>query len=742
MLAAAERDLIHRDPLPSLEVLLNPGRVAEILARTLGDVEPPIVRLDYIRYKPGTSCLAGYEVQSGGLRLPMYAKTFQHPEKLTKWAERRSVPSQLGPGKIVLPDERLVIVLFPNDARVRRLKSLASEAAVATLLHQTAPSLPDGAEIQTLRYKPERRYVAKLLAGDTTAVLRLFSPSQFRSVSESAGAFASTDELLVPVLLGKSEKNCAMVVSWIEGNVLADVSRAGGEVTREAARAGAALAALHRQPVQLARASEGFEARVEGMAQTLSWLLPAETELFENVARRLARIGGDAAQHVPLHGDFYAKQVVTIADGAVGFLDFDEAVMGPPTVDLANFVAHAERDEMRGWTRSGTADGLSEAILEGYAGAGGVVSGDVRNQVARALFLLAADPFRHRDPQWPAATLRLVTRVSELLSGPARKPERNRLDDSALSFPDDPCDPAAATTRLRTLPRLSDVTVQSAAVIRHKMGRRAVVEYTIERDDKVDHLFGKIRAKGLDRKALEIQQQLWRDGFDDAAHDRIVVAEPFGAIESWHMIVQAKVDGVSATEALLAGRAEEVAVAAARALMKLHRSSITPPRVHTAIDELRILRDGFEEITHSGALSVDESSAILQRCERLLRDTSAAPVCVIHRDFHPEQLLIGSQKIAIIDLDLCAIGVPALDVGNFIAHLWELGLRSRGDASAFEAAQKTFEQAYIQGNINVSLDDVRAWSLVSFARHVVISQRMHERRGVTSDIIEFLRKEL
>jgi Ser/Thr protein kinase RdoA (MazF antagonist) len=52
------------------------------------------------------------------------------------------------------------------------------------------------------------------------------------------------------------------------------------------------------------------------------------------------------------------------------------------------------------------------------------------------------------------------------------------------------------------------------------------------------------------------------------------------------------------------------------------------------------------------------------------------PATVVHRDLYEEQVLLG-ERVGLIDLDDAALGPPELDVGNLLAHLDLLALRSR-----------------------------------------------------------------
>lgn len=64
---------------------------------------------------------------------------------------------------------------------------------------------------------------------------------------------------------------------------------------------------------------------------------------------------------------------------------------------------------------------------------------------------------------------------------------------------------------------------------------------------------------------------------------------------------------------------------------------------------------GAAELTREVAASLSE-------------DPPLTPIAV-HRDFHDKQILVDGDRGTLIDLDLAALGPPALDAGNIIAHL-------------------------------------------------------------------------
>ena len=63
---------------------------------------------------------------------------------------------------------------------------------------------------------------------------------------------------------------------------------------------------------------------------------------------------------------------------------------------------------------------------------------------------------------------------------------------------------------------------------------------------------------------------------------------------------------------------------------------------------------------------------------------------VVHRDLYEEQIVLGDQ-VGLIDLDDAALGPPELDVGNLLAHLDLLELRSGED---LDRARRAFLAGY------------------------------------------------
>lgn len=415
MLSPADAELAGRDPaLPGLPVLLDPAALAARLRPELGPVSLGRAVATDVRYKPGTSCLVAYLLELDGRPRHGYAKAYG-PAAPVKLAKRRTQRRE----RIVLDDLAVVVQLFPDDHRLGALRRLVEPSAARRLGARLAPDRPclGEAELTTVRYKPERRYVARLRArGGEGAALRLYAGGGFGPARAAAAAFRPAGELAVPGLLGSCGRDRALLLDWLPGRPLADMLAGAGLDPAAAARVGTALALLHEQrpagitaPAPLAGA-----AAVEAAAGALAALLPSLADRADSLGRRLqAGLARLPSARTPVHGDFSADQVLLAAD-TTAILDLDRAGLGDPAADLGSFVASLERDVLRGALERSRADAFAGELVDAYRRRSDCAAPSLELHAAAALLRLAVEPFRRREPDWPERTELLLDRAGEL----------------------------------------------------------------------------------------------------------------------------------------------------------------------------------------------------------------------------------------------------------------------------------------------------------------------------------------
>jgi hypothetical protein len=316
--------------------------------------------------------------------------------------------------------------------------------------------------------------------------------------------------------------------------------------------------------------------------------------------------------------------------------------------------------------------------------------------------------------------------------------------DATMPFLEQALDLKMAQEKLRTLESIpSQAMLQSARLLRHKVGRRCLIEYTFSRPEPNTPrwvILGKARSRGLDRTSIQCQQALWAAGFKEDSTDQISVPEPLGTLPEWGMWFQRKIPGVTTFEKLESPQGIPIARQIGAALAKLHNTHLSCQRHHTVADELRILHERLPKLLVTYPHWEKRLARLLEQCDRV---GAAIPPPLkpvgIHRDFYPDQVLIRPDgRLYLLDFDLYCMGDPALDIGNFMAHLTEYSLRTTGDPNRLHPQAMAFRsQAILHLDPNVSHDSTAAYEWLTLVRHIYISSLFHDRAPFTESLLQF-----
>jgi hypothetical protein len=282
-------------------------------------------------------------------------------------------------------------------------------------------------------------------------------------------------------------------------------------------------------------------------------------------------------------------------------------------------------------------------------------------------------------------------------------------------------------------------------VVRHKPGRRCLIQYDFERSGAEGGRFsvlGKVRARGLDERTPKLMRALRRAGFCEQAADGVCVPEPLGVVEECRMWLQRKVAGSSAWPPLAGPGGTELAARVAEALVKLHEAGVPTRRRHGMQDELRILRERLEGLAAREPAWAGRLERVVEACERLGGRLEASEPRGIHRDFYHDQVLVDGDRLHLIDLDLYCAGDASLDAGNFIAHLTEQALRQQGGPAALADRERSLEERFLQLAGGWRRAAVRTYTTLSLARHIQISTLFEDRRPFTPLLLELCEERL
>ncbi len=699
-----DADIVARDTnLPGLRLALDASALTTELNL------PPMNPL-YLRYKPQTSCTAALAPAGGGMdAVAVMAYTSERYKEVRARGEWRN-----GSNPAIYHDAGcLAVVPLSRDRDLKGARVLTDGQRGAALLKKLTGSA-DGIP-HLLRYKVGRRLVLQVGTSQPAALVKAYNKADFAAALEGARVGQALGSA---PLLGKSRRHQCLAWRWLDGVPLCPQTR-----DLSAWRTvGRTLARIHQSSQEVTTTVTRDDERAELAA--LSDVLPQySADIAEKAAPLIAAVtaglAGVANTPALIHGDFSADQVL-IHEGQATIIDWDRAAMGDPARDIGSFLARLDVQMLDGVD----VVGLADAFRDGYAESSGPASDGVALQHARALLALTTEGFRQRRPDWQQHAHLLLQRVAAILSDDPAMPALTAAMDRGVMLP----------LLQREIPStINDLEIDLA---RHKAGRRALLRYRVTTDDGTQCVLGKLRAKGPDTRTPVLHTALRARGLDAQAPHYVGVPQVRGVIAAPALWLQDEVSGRLLTTLLHPDGDTSPAAQTGAALARLHAAEVQVKRKWSMENEQDVLTRALATASAAlpqQAVKIDE---IAKAAGELIQMLGPAKTTGIHRDFYPDQVIIDGKKTWLLDLDLYAMGDPAIDVANFLAHLDEHGLRHFDDAAALSAQAAAFIAGYDAVLPKMDHDRVAVLRLVSLARHINLSRIIPDRSHTTLPLIE------
>jgi len=337
-----------------------------------------------------------------------------------------------------------------------------------------------------------------------------------------------------------------------------------------------------------------------------------------------------------------------------------------------------------------------------------------------------------------------MTNPAHTMTNPATVVDRM---SAAIDVALDTAEMQARMRHLRRLPELPRFAVASARVVRNKPGRRCLLEYELTGTDSSGRpvklaVLGKIHAKRSTRADYRLQKSFWQAGFRPDEGDGIAVPRPLGYIRDLNMWLQAKVQGIPATEALLEGEPAALGGRMVDAADKIHRSGVPTHRRHAMDDELSVLERRLSDLGNARPELRPRLERVFAASVRLGASVPAVEPIGSHRDFYPDQMIVAGSNLYVIDFDLYCLADPGLDVGNLLGHITEQSLRVLGDADAMRDVERAVEERTVERSGSRDLEAARVYALLTLVRHIYLSSTMPERHHVTEPLLTLCEERL
>ena len=393
--------------LPQLERLLDADEMAPVLRRSLGwDAPSPMVRVHSVRYRPSGSVVVHYAVMLGETLHDAVAIAAAGRD-LARWVAEptyRQLAEMVdgrSPARDPLsfaPEVQAMIQWLPLDIE---MPALAHDPVQLRLRLQAAgvDIAPGGDGPRLLGYEPRRRAVVRLdghvvkVHGDdrsfAAGVAGLERAHRLARVRTAQGEGA-LDEL---------QLTCEALLAGDETDPV-----------RDAAAAGSVLAALHASDVNGLKAfSPTDQLNAAALAaESAAAVVPELDDRLQALLRLLELTRPDFEHVTPVHGNFHARQLISVA-GAFVVTDLDNMRVAPPALDLASYAARlvtgSETNELT------TAASAVEGLVEGYGGRPRGLSW----YLATALVIRSPSPFHFLQPHWPSRIETMIGAAEDAL---------------------------------------------------------------------------------------------------------------------------------------------------------------------------------------------------------------------------------------------------------------------------------------------------------------------------------------
>jgi hypothetical protein len=251
-----------------------------------------------------------------------------------------------------LPELDLVVWRFPEDPQLTALPDLVTPRRAARTLPPVVRDvlgLPEGAEprVTVVRYQPEASVTLRLEAGLETGpsvFAKHLADGTVADIAARHQALWSTSDpargLRIAEPLAVDPVRRVLWTRGVAGRPLTETVRPDG-LPEATAPLGPLLAALHATSVATTSSIgvDGLLVEAHKKADKLARAHPPIAPLVTGLVAAATTRRRDVVRErgCTLHGDFHLDQLVSSAAGPV-LVDLDSLLVGPPEVDLAEFL--------------------------------------------------------------------------------------------------------------------------------------------------------------------------------------------------------------------------------------------------------------------------------------------------------------------------------------------------------------------------------------------------------------------
>lgn len=351
---AAGTGFVDDARLPARDRLLDEAAMATVLGSSLGLVPTSCRRLR-TKYRIGESLRVGYQL------VPRSGPPVQ--VSLRCFAGRLPDPGPTSPD-LVLEELGAFGWVFPNDRKLHSLSTFWTDREARRRVLKAGAT-----ELDLVAYAPEKSATIRCSDADQPlAFAKLYGEGRHRAAAtlhRHLGPLLIDSGVGAPEVIGSDDQLGLVVLSPLSGSTISSRHTA-----LDWYRLGRATARLHsvEAGMPLHRFERATMPRLQAAAQFITTARPDVGSAVGRLLEALERGRGQVEDEPDalLHGDLHGKNVLATDEG-LGFIDLDQASVGPAASELGSAIAALRYDSGSPATPVTT---FETHLLEGYAAVG------------------------------------------------------------------------------------------------------------------------------------------------------------------------------------------------------------------------------------------------------------------------------------------------------------------------------------------------------------------------------------
>ncbi len=287
--------------------------------------------------------------------------------------------------------------------------------------------------------------------------------------------------------------------------------------------------------------------------------------------------------------------------------------------------------------------------------------------------------------------------------------------------------------------------LEGPEVLGYRFGKRSTLRYylTVIEGDKKEiirrtPIIGKVYHDERGRGIFSNIEQLWNWSVNVRRARPPIFPRPIGYLPDLRVGFHEAMEGKGLFDIEDEPMRNKVIERTAELLSAFHDSGLVVEGRYLPEDEYSLLERSLESLDILFPEYRTRGRQVIDRIREVgnAAGTSGFVRSITHRDFYDKQVIAGPAGLSLIDLDTVTMSDPALDVGNFLAHLHLRALQGRLSIPGSRREASLFESTYRRCSPGVDKTRVAFYQATSLFRLACLYAFRPIWKGVCDPLLE------